>query len=183
MENSSINWDIFEVFVGEKIPTCIKLVLNLCGFNTYLSLREIKLKDIHGIQECVDKNFSNEILQLSCCHASFYKSQISHEHFKLLPGHEALVLALPKYVEQFQAEYMKKCIDLKGRYSFVLNELLETAEANKFQSVYRASYSDAVRYFVVYIFLLCGRACYKMLQANLPIPSIPTICKYTNVCN
>lgn len=145
MENSSIDWDIFEVFVGEKIPICIKLVLNLCGFNTFLSLKEMKVQDIHVIQECVVRNFSNEILQLNCCHANYYKSKILHEHFKFLPGHEALVLALPIYVEQFQTEYMKKCIDLKGRYSFILNELLETAEANKFQSVYHAKYSDPVR--------------------------------------
>lgn len=177
MEKNSVNWEVFETFIGENIPTCVKLILELCGYKTFLSLKEIKPQDIFVIQKCITTNFARDILQLKCCHAEYYKSEISHQRFKLLPGHEALVIALPKYIEEFQREHMKKIVDLKGKYSFILNELLQTAEANEFQSVHQVTYSESIRYFAVYIFLICGRACYKMLQSNLPIPSIPTIRK------
>lgn len=178
MEIEAINWNIFENFIGEKLPACIKSILNLCGYNTFLSLREIKQRDITEIEECVKKNFSTQILQLHCCHAEYYISKISHAQFKLLPGHETLIMALPKYAEKLQKTYLKQITDLKGRYSFILNELIQTAEENRFNDIHHTIYSDEIRSFAVYVFLLCGRACYKMLKANLPIPSIPTIRKF-----
>lgn len=181
MEDFSINWKIFEDFIGEKIPTCIKIVLNLCGYNTFLSLKEIKQKSIITIEEFINEHFASQILQLKCCYADHYKSQISQGKLKFLPGHEMLLLALPNYIDDFRLAHMNKVIDLDGRYSHILNEMIKTAEENKYKEVNQMSYSDTIRFFAVYVFLLCGRACYKMLQSNLPIPSIPTICK-SNTC-
>lgn len=177
----SINWEIFESFIGEKIPACIKTVLNLCGYTSFLSLKEIKPHNINEIETFVTEHFSSNISQLQCCHSQYYSSQISRGQFKFLPGHETLLIVLPKYVSEFQNAYMKKIIDLDGRYSFILNELVKTAEENKYKVANQTSYPDTIRFFAAYVFLLCGRACYKMLQSNLPIPSVPTIRK-SNVC-
>lgn len=173
----SINWETFENYFGEKIPTCIKTVLNLCGYSSFLSVKGIKQEDINEIEAHVTEHFSSNILQLQCCHCEYYKSQISRGQFKFLPGHETLLIVLPEYVEEFQRAYMRKVIELDGRYSFILNELIKTAEENKYKEVNQASYPDAIRFFAVYVFLLCGRSCYKMLKSNLPIPSVPTIRK------
>lgn len=169
---------MFEKFIGEEIPACVKIVLGLSGFSTLLSLDSITHSDILKIEDCITEHFSEIIIQLKCCHSEFYKSQMFFQKkFKFLPGHATLVAALPQYVKAYQIAYQKKIFELKGRYSFILNELIETAEANQFKSANQANYPDSVRYFAIYIFLLCGRACYNMLQSNLPIPSTPTICK------
>lgn len=177
MEDELINWECFEEFVGEKIPKCIKIVLNICGYNTFISLSEIKEHSIVAIEEFVTLHFASHIAQLQCCHAEYYKAQISHGTFKFLPGHETLVRVLPQYVKEYRIAYMRKVLELDGRYSFIMNEMIKTAEGNKYKEVNRLSYPDSIRFFAVYVFLLCGRACYKMLQANLPLSSIPTIRK------
>lgn len=178
METNIINWGSFEDFIGDKIPTCIKLVLNLCGYDTFLSLSGMDQSSIVAIEECITSNFRNQILQLSCCHGEFYRSQMSLQiQFKFLPGHVTLLLALSRYVEEYRAIYQKKVIDLSERYSFILNELIKTAEDNQFKSIHKSSYPDSIRFFAMYIYLLCGRNCYNMLNANLPMPSCSTICK------
>lgn len=178
MEGDQKNWKLFENYISEEIPPCIKVVLGLCGFNTLISLSDITYSDITKIEECISENFSESITQLKCCYSEYYKSHIiTHQNFKLLPGHAALLVILPQYIKEYRQAYQKKVSDLNGRYSLFLNELIQTAEENRFKSSNQASYSDTVRYFAMYIFLLCGRACYDMLQSNLPIPSTPTIRK------
>lgn len=63
----------------------------------------------------------------------------------------------------------------------ILNKLIKTAEFNELKDKNHATYSDEIRYFATYIFLLCGRSCYEMLRSNLPIPSVKTICKIAYV--
>lgn len=153
----------------------MKTVLNLCGFNTFLSFTEITPSTIRTIEEFVSSQFATQIAQIDCCHAEYYKSQISRGQFKLLPGHEMLVLVLPKYIEKYQTAYMNQVIQLDGRYSFIMNEMLKTAEENKYKEIHGRTYPDSLRFFAVYQFLLSGRAAYKMFQSNLPLPSMPTI--------
>lgn len=171
---SKIFWEKLEKYLNEEIPDCVKTILNICGYDTFFSLAEINDAHIIKIEKHINENCSECLNDLNCCHSDFYKE---HAPFKLLPGHEALILALPKHIENFQRMFQFKLAELKGRYSFVLNELIETAEKNLFQDDRHARYSESIRFFAVYVFLLCGRSCYEMLRANLPVPSTKTICK------
>lgn len=120
MEMNEIDWDEFEKFIGERIPPCIKTVLNLCGFNTFISIAEINNHSIIGIEEFVSSHFATQIAQLECCHAAYYKSQMSRGQFKFLPGHELLVLVLPKYVERFRAAYINEVLSTKFKKTTIV---------------------------------------------------------------
>lgn len=67
--------------------------------------------------------------------------------------------------------------DEQTEYSVILSQLIKTAERNKNKSKHANYYSDTIKYFSTYIFLLCGRTCYETLCRNLPIPSTKTICE------
>lgn len=100
MENF-IKWESFEENIGDKIPCCIKKVLNLCGFDTFFSLLEISQSQIVAIEDCMTKHFSQNILELECSHSAYYRAR-KDLPFKLLPGHEILILALPKHIRQYR---------------------------------------------------------------------------------
>lgn len=108
------------------------------------------------------------------CHFKFYQQQTT---FKLLPGHEAVLLALPKYIDMYLTKIHSEAFECKGKYSFILEEMIQSAESNLFKDDHHAQYPDSVRFFFTYIFIVCGRFCYEMLRANLPIPSTKTIRK------
>lgn len=161
---TTIDWEGLERFIGDEIPVCVKTALNLCGFDTLLSLVDMNENHIVAIENCMTEHFPGHITQLQCRHAQYYESR-DNMPFKFLPGHETLIMALSKYVQQYRHEFQKKIIDLKDRYSFMLNEFMKTAEENLFKSKHKASYSEALRFFSIY------------LQFNLPMPSTATMRK------
>lgn len=168
-----MNWIGFEKFIGEEIPQCVKRVLSLCGYDSFFSLSEINEGHIKSMENHITVNYMEEIKSFDCCYSEYYKNQ---GVFQFLPGHAATVEALPKYVEKYKVFYQPD-LKLNGRYSPILEELIRTAESNLFKDKHHAAYSDSIRYFATYVFLLCGRSCYEFLSANLPLPSTKTICK------
>lgn len=169
-----MNWVAFENFIGEEIPQCVKRVLIICGYDSLFSLCELKETHIETIENYITANHMETIKAFNCCHSNYYKNVTI---FRFLSGHAAIVSAIPKYVEKYKNVHKSSNFDPKGRYSFILEEMIRTAEANLFKDPNHASYSDTIRYFATYIFLLCGRSCYEMLRANLPLPSTKTIRK------
>lgn len=169
-----IDWINFENFIGEEFPSCLKRILYLCGYDSFISIKEMKESHISKVEIFIDENHRDEIKLLSCCHSEYYQQQST---FKFLPGHETLLLVLPKYIDEYLSRQTSKKYEQFGNYSFILEEMLKTAEANRLQSDSHARYPDSIRYFFTFIFLVCGRFCYEMLRANLPIPSTKTICK------
>lgn len=115
-----------------------------------------------------------KIKSLTCCHSEFYKN-LANFHF--LPGHVTIIATIPKYIEEYRIAHQSSDFEVNGRYSFLLEELIRTAESNLFKDPNHATYSDTIRYFATYIFLLCGRSCYEILRENLPFPSVKTICE------
>lgn len=169
-----MNWDRFEMFLGEQIPRCVKVALDMCGYSTILSLCEIKQKNIDCIEKHINENRNEQMQKMQCNHSHYYNN-IQQFHF--LPGHEAIILALPKYALEFQQILKNKAVDIERnvQFPFVLNEMIKTVEMNQFKDVNHATYSDTIRFFATYIFLLCGRSCYEMIRTNLPLPSTKTI--------
>ena len=68
-------------------------------------------------------------------------------------------------------------IEKEAGFSVILKELILTAIHNGNLSKNNAEYSDIIRYFSTYIYLIGGRSCYEVLSQNLPLPSRSTICK------
>lgn len=155
----------------------MKRPLILCGYDSLFSLREINESKIDKIENHITVNHMETIKTFNCCHSNYYKNLTT---FRFLPGHASIISALPKYIENYKIAYQSSNFELNGRYSFILEEMVRTAESNLFKDSNHATYSDTIRYFATYIFLLCGRSCYEMLRANLPLPSTKTICEYTS---
>lgn len=172
-------WPKLEKILGESIPKCIQETLTACGYSNLLSLKNISAESIAQINDHVNVYCRDLIQNFSCSHAEFYKKQHT---FQLLPGHRQLIIAMGKAIDQHhkndESEYetLTKAIEKNSCFSVVMKELMKTALRNKQHVKEKAQYSDIVRYFATYIFILCGRSCYTVLCKNLPLPSITSIC-------
>lgn len=188
-----MNWLKVEKIIGENIPKCIKEILSHSGYDNITSLNNISLE---SIEKYINEHGRDLIRNLDCCHHEFYKKQIS---FKFLPGHSDFLLNLSKHVSKCMSHHAEACAKSapkqngsfnkstgalklaekfnkeKSGFSIILKELILTALQN--ENCNRPSYSDIIRYFATYIYLVGGRSCYEVLCQNLPLPSRSTICK------
>lgn len=161
-----------EYLIGESLPDCVKKILCFCGFNTFSSLNKISVQNINEIEEYINKGTSGRdlIQSFDCCYNQTYKDQ---SQFSFLPGHRAVLLAIPDVAEKYQQQKFGK---IPTYFPFILREMIQTAENNK--DKFRPVYSEAIKSFSTYVFLKSGRSCYEFLSENLPLPSINLICKF-----
>lgn len=162
---------------GDAMPKCIKVFLVNCGYDTIISIKNISVNSINEIENEINTNAKHIIQQLDCCYSEFYKKQST---FKLLQGHRDLILSLPKLIEEYRDpdEILIQNVSQHPGISVILREMIQIAIKNYKLPEKRAVYSDIIRYFSTYIFILCGRSTYKVLRDNLPLPSISTVCKF-----
>lgn len=173
-------WSKVEKIIGDVIPNCVKTILTSCGYDTMMALKNISVNSATQIEIHInEQRKTTDIIQkLDCCNSETYKKQ---NVFKLLPGHRDFILSLPKLIISHQQcrlnsdESLIQAIERHTGVSVILRELVRTAVQNAARNKER--YSDIVRNFATYIFLLCGRSCYDVLYENLPLPSISTVCK------
>lgn len=169
-----MNWLKIEEIIGEPLPICIKKIMSSCAYDTFMSLKSITLESCVEIETHINANSRSIIQDLDCCHSDYYKKQ---DQFKLLPGHRDLITSLSK-IDLVSKDNCGNSYDVthKSKFSCVLEELIKTAIENADRDC--PKYGDTIRWFATYIFLLCGRSCYEMLNHNLPLPSTKTICEY-----
>lgn len=170
-------WKKIENLLGESLPICIKKVLIFSGYDTLSSLQSISPDSITRIENYMDQNGENIIQGLDCCYHDSYKEQ---KKFKFLPGHYDFLLILSKNITHYitnERTCLKQAVEHNLGLSVIMKELIYTSLRNETVDKNNAQYSDIVRNFAIYIFILCGRSCYEVLYENLPIPSISTICK------
>lgn len=168
-----MDWKKIEIIIGESLPTCVKSILSVSGYDTFASIKNISVKSILEIQQHISLHSRQTIAELNCCHCEFYQSQ---EQFEFLPGHKDLILALPSF--NFNDPQMSTSVHTQeNKFSFIMQNMIDTAkEAVNKLKIYK--YSDIIKYFATFVFLLCGRSCYEFLNSNLPLPSTKTVCKY-----
>lgn len=169
-----MNWTKVEEINREKLPKCIKEILNSCGYDTFGSLNGISEESLKEIENHINTSRAT-IEALDCCYSEYYKSQ---DEFKLLPGHRDLIVTLSKL--NYFANEQPHSVHDSQKFSFVLKELINTATMIENKC---SKYSDIIRWFATYIFLLCGRSCYEVLNHNLPLPSTRTVRKYRKLSN
>lgn len=156
--------------VSEAIPSDVKVILMRSGFDTKTALLCLNEESIIEIEQFVDEN--RDVLK-----GTTYEN-ITNE-FKFKPGHKIFILRLPDKLKDLEKI---GCVNNEPKvfdFSFVLKTFIETAEKNDGKKSKGFRYNDVNRYFSTYIYLLCGRACYETLSANLPIPQASTIRKLT----
>lgn len=169
-------WSKIEELIGDPIPICVKKIITACGYSAIFSIKNITLESVEQIENHVNVYARDLIQKLDCCHHEFYKDQ---DVFKFLPGHRDLILTLPKFVVQMlhPDKYLIQVVEQYPGFSMILRELIKMAIQNDKLPKNKAQYSDTIRYFATYIFLLCGRSCYDVLYKNLSLPSTSSIRK------
>lgn len=169
-------WSKVEKLTDDSIPICVRKILTRCGYDTIISIKNITVESVVQIENHINVYARDLIQTLDCCHHEFYKGQ---DIFKFLPGHRDLILSLPKFAVQmlYPEKYLIQVIEQYPGFSTILQELIKTAIQNGKLPTNKAQYSDIIRYFATYVFLLCGRSCYNVLYKNLPLPSLSTIRK------
>lgn len=141
------------------------------------------------LENYVEKHLSNTVMDLKCTHSETY-SNILKEKFEFLPGHRKLVLNFKSLFLLTDTSTMSKLVmfpmhfenileELKesAALSGLLKEIIESALKNYATAPNNHRYSEFIKYFATYSFLLSGRQSYELLCANLPFPSISTISK------
>lgn len=190
-------WLKVEEIIGENIPMCIKKILLSCGYDTMLSLQNISLGTVERIEKHVNEHICNIAQEFDCCHKDFYMKQTV---FKFLPGHCDLLITLSRVLSnstcnreqdpvyqldhgrniepKYESLHFTNTIKNHPSLSVILKELIMTAVRNGLKGNTNSQYTDVIRYFATYIYIIGGRACYEVLYKNLPLPSVSTVCKF-----
>lgn len=160
-----------ERILNEKIPFDIVQILGCCGFENELSISSITSDTINEIEDYVNED-------LSILNNTSYEGV---SHFKLKPGHKCAILNLPNHVHRSKESNSDGSDQCKmSDFSYILRTFIETAETNFGKHPKGFRYNETCRHFATLIYLMCGRACYEALCANLPIPQPSTIRKFNS---
>lgn len=152
-----------EKILNEKIPHDILKILDGCYFDSAISLSSITSSTIDEIEQYVNEN--TDVVKNTS-----YEGVLP---FKLKPGHKSFLLQLPIRLKESN-------FDNKGHgdFSRILKTFIETAENNFGRHPNGFRYDEINRHFSTFVYLMCGKACYEALSANLPIPTANTIRKF-----
>lgn len=157
-------WNGFQLFVKQSIPSSIVDNLIATGYDNSISLFGLNEIEIKTIENLVNGKFNSLAEQYS-----------SSKPFEFLPGHKKLLTCLGKMAENYRP-CAKKTDDWDiSKASVLMQELVKSAREN---ANARRRYSNVIMDFASYIYMRAGKCAYEILCANLPLPQVPTICKF-----
>lgn len=110
---------------------------------------------------------------LDCCHKQIYVSQTN---VKISPGHRAILLNIGEYFKEI-SHSNEPSPTSSTAFSSVMNAMISTGFKNHNKLPNRRRYPKLLTDFAIYTYLSGGKASYKMLCRNLPMPNEGTICK------
>lgn len=164
-------WPSFKAFLGNNFPDYLAEILIASGYETALAVQLLNPNNIKDLEVYVHENLRHLLRNTT------YVKNSAEFHFP--PGHRSLLLNLPDQIQKFQQAKSLSPMQEKewnlNEFSFVLKSLIETAQSNLNRNSNQHRYSESIRNFATYIYLMCGKACYETLSANLPIPLAGTI--------
>lgn len=148
-----------------QIPEILVNILKLAGYDNIISIEHINDHAIEELEEFMSQNVNLFQSYPNCS--------------KILPGHKAILRALPKYAADFKKK-LKSSNESSNlfSFSFIMEELIKTAKVNCEKTPNNNKYSEKLRSFAIYIYIMCGKACYEILSHNLPLPKPATIRKF-----
>lgn len=161
-----------ENIIGEEIPESIIFILTAAGYDSRIALKRITAEKITEIEDYFNANATN--LYSGLVGTSYENVQ----PFKILPGHRVLIESLPQYLDEIILTEKPVSNQLSNDFTYILKLLIESAENNSSREAKGRRYNECLKYFCTYVYLMCGRACYETLSANLPLPQASTIRTY-----
>lgn len=91
-------WSDLENFLEFKFPKELKIILQIAGFDSELSLKEINEKAIESIEQVVDENITgNNTEIISVLKDSIYGRK--PQPFRFLLGHKILISSIPEKID------------------------------------------------------------------------------------
>lgn len=161
-------WNNFQSFVEYSVPVTIIDILSANGYDNPISLSGINEEEIQTIEEFTRKNLHTLTLKYS-----------RNKPFAFVPGHIKLLIDLGEKAEKYQ-EHVKKVTNTNQSWNpsdatFLMNELIKSTHVNSNLIPTRRRYTDSLKDFSSYIYMLAGKSAYEVLCANLPIPQVATI--------
>lgn len=155
-----------------SIPDVLIEILYLVGFDNPIAMKKITTDNIEEIENYVSKNLKDSLT--SSVYAGMKK-------FVFLPGHKAILLSLAPYIEKYEQEMEidDRSVE-KLPLSFIMKKMIRTAMNNKDKDQNHRRFPSEIRHFAIYIYTMCGKACYEVLCNNLPLPQANTVCKFEN---
>lgn len=82
-----------------------------------------------------------------------------------------------EFWEQFNEISLR--INKEPAFSNLLYEFITSALKNFKKTPNQYRYSEIIKHFSIYVYMMCGRNLYETLSRNLPIPAASTVCMYT----
>lgn len=158
MASGELFWQNFEEFLGYQFPNEVKSKLIFSGFDSEIALLELSPENILLVEK------------------------FQAENFMFLPGHRALLMGLPEKIKEYivwKKENKPPTFDIlkSADVSFIMKELVRTALNNRNVEPKRRRYSESIRNFALYLYMMCGKAAYEVLSNNIPLPHPSTVCK------
>lgn len=85
--------------------------------------------------------------------------------------------------EQFIEENKTTTTDILElpNFPFIMKELVRKTLNNYNVEPKRRRYSDSLRNFAIYLYMMCDRQSYEILSNNIPLPHPSTICKFRSI--
>lgn len=154
-----------------EIPKILIQILNLVGYDNPIAIELLNAENIVEIEKYVAINLKHALVD------SVYSNM---KQFSFLPGHKAILLSLPSYVDkfdQFIRKNNKDCFVDTLPLSYIMKELIKTGIKNHGRDKKHNQFPVEIKHWAAYMYMMCGKACYEILCENLPLPLANTICK------
>lgn len=167
----SFQMDKFREYLQNiEIPEILIQLLYLTGFDNPIAVKGISEVNINETEKYITDNLNGALAN------SVYDGK---QTFQFLPGHKAIWLRLPTYVEKYENQMKNHNSFVENLpVSFIMKQMIRTALNNEHRDQQHRQFSSEIRHFSTYIYTMCGRACYEVLCHNLPLPQANTVCKF-----
>lgn len=163
----------------QTVPPCIKKILFESGYDSELCVKNLDEGKLIEVEKFIEDSRREILDEITCCFSDVYKKI---KPFRFVPGHKILILELPNVIRENKETVEHPSENQYLEYaSTLLNELILASKQNFNKPATLHRYSDIIKYFSTYIYMLCGKNCYEILSHNLPIPKSSSICKSFNI--
>lgn len=169
----SVFWKDYQKFLGKKIPNVIIDILIANGYDNSLSLCGMSMNEISSIEK-----FTDEKLRYLLDKSQQYSTT---KPFVFLPGHKKLLLILGEKAKEYESTG-GSCVPNRDSFDLtqattMMQELVNTMKANTNLAPNSRRYTNTIRWFSTYLYMLGGKKLYEVLSKNFSLPQLPTVGK------
>lgn len=160
-------WKNFCAFIKSDIPDYLVKLLIESGFDCPMAIEQINTNSIVQIEQHIEINLRHLLI------ATVYENE---KPFSFRMGHRLILLNLNNQLHNYNLNRRNdksSCVN----HSFMLAELIKTSERNYEKQPNQRRFSETIRCFAAYLYMMCGKSGYEFISANLPLPQPDSIRK------